>query len=159
MTASLLRCAAALMTSLSLAASATAPAFACGHCREDKVAATYDYGVLTRAMRARHVVVFAEIRGPAPGAGAALRAFVERSIATTRGVDAGTVRVSLDPPAASFACDPARHDPARLLAPINRGLAAKRLGLAILEIDRGPRPVSVLPAAALSAARGGRAAP
>jgi hypothetical protein len=129
----------ALAVSLWLVATARTPAYACGHCVEDKVAATYDYTVLTRAARGGHVVVFAEIRGPAAGAGPALKMFIARTLAATPGVDGGTVRVSLDPPAASFACDPARHAPNALLASVNPHLATRGLRLVVIEIDRGPR--------------------
>ena len=129
----------ALAVSLWLVATARIPAHACGHCIEDKVAATYDYAVLTLAARDGHVVVFAEIRGPAAGAGPALKTFIARTLAATPGVDSGTVRVSLDPPAASFACDPARHAPTTLLASVNPHLAVRGLQLAIIEVDRGPR--------------------
>ena len=129
----------ALAVSLWLVAGARTPAHACGHCIEDKVAATYDYAVLTRAARSGHVVVFAEIRGPAAGADPALKAFIARALASTPGIDAGTVRVSLDPPAASFACDPARHAPNALLASVNLRVATRGLRLAVIEIDRGPR--------------------
>ena len=128
----------ALALSVGPVVAARSPARACGHCIEDKVAATYDYAVLTRAARDGHVVVFAEIRGPAAGAGPALKAFVARTLAATPGVDGGTVRVSLDPPAASFACDPARHAPNALLASVNPHLATRGLHLAVIEIDRGP---------------------
>jgi len=116
-----------------------APAAACGHCLEDKIAATYDYAVLAAAARHGHVVVFAELRGPAAGASPALRAWVRRALAALPGVDPGTVRVSLDPPAASFACDPARGAPARLVAAASPRLAAKGLSLVTLKIDPGPR--------------------
>jgi len=115
------------------------PARACGHCIEDKVAATYDYGVLTRAARDGHVVVFADVRGPAAGAGPALKSFIARTLASTSGIDVGTVRVSLDPPAASFACDPARHAPSALLDAVNPQLATKGLRLAVIKIDHGPQ--------------------
>jgi hypothetical protein len=130
----------ALVASLWLVAAPRTPARACGQCIEDKIAATYDHAVLTRAARDGHVVVFADIRGPAAGAGPALKAFIVRTLASTRGIDVGTVRVSLDPPAASFACDPARHAPKELLASVNPRLATKGLRLAVIEIDRGPRP-------------------
>jgi len=130
----------ALAVSLGLAAAVQVPAQACGHCLEDKVAATYDHAVLTRAARVGHVVVFADVRGPAAGGGPALKAFIARTLATTPGVDAGTVRVSLDPPAASFACDPARHTPEALIAAANPRLAAKGLRLSLINIERGPRP-------------------
>jgi hypothetical protein len=132
----------AVTLALGSAAAMRTPARACGHCIEDKVAATYDYAVLTRAARAGHVVVFADISGPAAGAGPALKSFILHTLASTSGIDGGTVRVSLDPPAASFACDPARHAPSALLAAVNPQLAAKGLRLAVIKIDHGPRPNS-----------------
>ena len=123
-----------------------APARACGHCVEDKVAATYDYGVLTAAAHHGHVVVFAEIRGPAAGAPPALKTFITQALAGAPGVDPGTVRVSLDPPAASFACDPrAGADP--ILRSASARLAAKRLSLKVIKVDRGPNESSLSTAA------------
>ena len=128
-----------LAAALSVLAGMRSPAGACGHCIEDKVAATYDNGVLASASRRGHVVVFTEIRGPAAGAGPALRTFVIRALASIPGVDPGTVRVSLDPPAASFACDPAGQAPAKLIEAAAPRLAAKGLSLNVIKIDRGPR--------------------
>jgi hypothetical protein len=130
---------AALVLALAILANPCRPASACGHCVEDKVAATYDHAVLARAARDRHVVVYAEIRGPAAGSGSGLRAFIVRTLATTLGIDGGTIRVSLDPPAASFACDPARHAPVALITAANARLADRGLSLAVLKLDRGPR--------------------
>jgi hypothetical protein len=129
----------ALALSLWWVVATRTPAHACGHCIEDKVAATYDYAVLTCAARNGHVVVFADLRGPAAGAGPALKAFIIHTLASTSGIDGGTVRVSLDPPAASFACDPVRHAPSALLDTVNPQLAAKGLRLAVIKIDHGPR--------------------
>ena len=130
----------ALALSLWSMAGTPTPAHACGDCIEDKVAATYDYVVLTRAARDGHVVVFAEIRGPAAGAGPSVKAFILRMLGSTPGIDRGTVRVSLDPPAASFACDPVQHAPRVLLETVNPRLATKGLRLAVIKIDHGPRP-------------------
>lgn len=129
----------ALVGILSLLAGARAPAGACGHCREDKIAATYDHAVLMRAARNGHVVVYAEILGPVAGAGVALKAAIGRTLAAQPGIDAGTVRVSLDPPAASFACDPARHPPQTMVQALNPRLATRKLRLVVLQVDRGPR--------------------
>jgi hypothetical protein len=109
---------------------------------EDRVAATYDNAVRLNAARVGHVVVFAEVRGPAAGAPPALRDFLLRTIAATPGVDPGTVRVSLEPPAAAFACDPRRHAPAALLSAANARLAGRRLSLALIKIDEGGRATS-----------------
>ncbi|MBC8021534.1 MAG: hypothetical protein H7Y14_00325, partial [Burkholderiales bacterium] len=43
-------------------------ALACGICLEDKVAATYDHGMVMRATSRGQVVVFAEPRAPIDGA-------------------------------------------------------------------------------------------
>jgi hypothetical protein len=135
------RLAAPLALTLSLGALFTprTPADACGQCVEDKVAATYDHAVITRAAHDGHAVVFAEVRGPAAGGTPALKTFIAHALASTRGVDAGTVRVSLEPPAASFACDLARHTPNALLATVNPQLATKGLSLVVIKIDHGPQ--------------------
>ena len=73
----------ALLASLWLLGAARTPARACGHCIEDKVAATYDYSVLTRAAHDGHVVVFTEVRGPAAGAGPELKSFIARALSAT----------------------------------------------------------------------------
>ena len=125
--------------SLALVAAVADVARTCGLCVEDKVAATFDAGVLARAARAKHVVVFAELRGPAAGAPPALADFVSRTLARTPGVDAGTVRVSLEPPAAAFACDPRRHPPGSVLASANAALVARRLSLRVIKVDDGAR--------------------
>ena len=124
---------------VTLATGLRTPVAACGHCIEDKIAATYDYGVLTAASRHGHVVVFSEIRGPAAGAGHALEVFVAHVLATVPGVDRGSVRVSLDPPAAAFACDPAGPAPQTLLDAMTSRLATKKLRLVLIKIDPGPR--------------------
>jgi hypothetical protein len=118
------------------------PARACGHCVEDKVAATYDYGVLTAAARQGHVVVFTEIRGPAAGAPPSLKRYLAQVLAGAAGVDPGTVRVSLDPPAASFACDP-RTGAAPIVRSTRARFAAKGLSLNVIKVDRGPRESSL----------------
>lgn len=122
---------------LTLVAGAAAFAHACGQCLEDKIAATFDAGVRERAARVGHVVVFTEVKGPAAGAPPALRDFIARTLAATRGVDARSVRVSLDPPAAAFACDP--HARAAVIAAVNPRLGARRLSLAVLRVDDGHR--------------------
>jgi len=126
-----------VLGALALTAAPSVIARACGQCVEDKVAATFDAGVRERATRIGHVVVFTEVRGPAAGAPPALRDFIARTLAATAGVDPGTVRVSLEPPAAAFACDPARHAPAALIAAINPRLESRRLSLVFIKVDGG----------------------
>ena len=136
------------LSALTLVAGAAALAHACGQCLEDKIAATFDAGVRERAARVGHVVVFTEVKGPAAGAPPALRDFIVRTLAATRGVDAGSVRVSLDPPAAAFACDPRVR--AQVIAAASPRLAARRLSLAVLRVDDGHR-VGMAPPRAIAA--------
>lgn len=110
-------------------------ALACGQCVEDKVAVTFDAAVRARAARIGHVVVFTEVRGPAAGGPSELRDFIAHSVAATSGVDAGSVRVSLEPPAAAFACDP--RTAARVVAAVNPRLARRRLSLSVIKLDDG----------------------
>jgi len=92
-------------------------AFACGVCVEDKVAATYDYAVLQRALTHGQVVVFCELRGRADAAR------VRQAAARVPALDAGSVRVSADPAAVSFALD-ARSSPLLAVAQLQRGMPA-----------------------------------
>lgn len=127
------------MTRLALAALAAtlfapAPAaFACGICVEDKVAAAYDHGVITRALDRGHVVVFAEVKG---GADAATLARAARKAAVgVRGVDRASVRVAEQPAMLSFALDGKAGTPAQALAAMERA-AARRVKLELLKVMR-----------------------
>lgn len=125
----------ATLATLVLLAMPPVHALACGQCVEDKVAVTFDAAVRAHAARFGHVVVFTEVRGPAAGGPSELRDFIARSLAATSGVDAGTVRVSLEPPAAAFACDPQMA--ARVVAAVNPRIARRRLSLTVIKIDDG----------------------
>jgi hypothetical protein len=81
-------------------------AFACGHCVEDKIAATYDYGVVTRARAVGHRVYYFEVVGRVRPGDAGLERELASALGSVPGVDAGTPRVSLDPAAVSFAATP-----------------------------------------------------
>jgi len=112
----------------------TPRARACNACLEDKVAATYDWQVVSTARRRGHQVVFVAIQGKVAPRDSALARTLDRRISAIKGVDAGTVRVSLVPPAASFACDPARDSPQRLIEAMNRALRPSQLRLAIVSL-------------------------
>lgn len=94
---------------LAIAAAAVLGAFvpaigaACGACDEDKVAATYDHAVVTRATAGGEVMVFCAISGRFDAA--RLKAAAGR----VRGVRPESVRVSTEPAALSFAVDPKRR--------------------------------------------------
>src|SRR5262245_43362881 len=80
-------------------------ALACGYCVEDKIAAAYDHGVIVRALDTRHKVAFLSLEGTlVKSQGRKLAHAVE----ATAGVDRGTVRVSVEGGAVSFAYDPSR---------------------------------------------------
>jgi len=148
---------AAGLAALALGLAAHGMARACGHCLEDKIAATYDAAVLKLAARRGLVVVFTEIRGPAAGAPPELAARIRRAIESAPGVEPGTVRVSLDPPAASFACRPGTREREAAVEAATRGLVTRRLSLVTLEVADGPlrrpRPVAVLETRPARAAR------
>ena len=82
---------------------ATGAGLACGYCVEDKIAATYDHAVVTKAFERKHHVVFLHVDGTLPS-----RAALERAAYAAPGVDAGSVRVAADLLTVSFAYDPAK---------------------------------------------------
>jgi hypothetical protein len=105
----------AITVSLVLA-SAVSPAWPCGVCAEDKMAATYDHEVVTRARQAGHVVVFCELVGVVDAArlaGAAAR---------QRGVEAGSIRISPEPAAMSFSLDTRKQSPQDAVAAIQKAV-------------------------------------
>jgi len=106
----------------------------CNLCTEDKIAATYDWAVLKEARGRGHVVVFTAVTGRVTPGDATLERALVRELESVAGVDAGTVRVSLAPPAASFTYDPASRRPSRLLPAINRKLQSRRLALTIIRV-------------------------
>ncbi len=103
------------------------PAFACGVCVEDKVAACYDHAVVTRAQsRGQEVAFFALQGAPLPDARKLIHA-----VDAAPGVERGTARVSVESGALSFAYDPRR---ANALA-ISDGLEKRaRVSLGLLKI-------------------------
>ncbi|HKA25365.1 MAG TPA: hypothetical protein VKF80_10320 [Candidatus Eisenbacteria bacterium] len=109
-------------------------ASACNACLEDKIAATYDWRVVSQAKERGHTVVFAAIRGAVSPGDSTLAHAVQRRLAAVRGVDPGTVRVSLAPPAASFACDGVHAAPRTVIAAANRALASSGHSLALVRV-------------------------
>jgi hypothetical protein len=107
-----------------------AAAFACGVCREDKMAATYDASVIAAARAHGHAVGFVALAGKGVPIAAGAQRTVARAFAGVPGVDPGTVRVSAGHAAASFAFDPSRHTLASLL-----GVARPRLSRVGLTAD------------------------
>lgn len=104
---------------------------ACGICIDDKVASCYDHAVVARAKARGHLVAFFAIDGSLP-ASAEVRSEVLRAVQRSRGVLAGTARVSLENAALSFAYDPARTGHAAIEAAVEERLAARGLSLRLL---------------------------
>lgn len=107
-------------------------ASACGACVEDQVAATYDHAVMTQAVAQHHVVVFASVDSGGNGK-TDVRA-IGRAATASKGVDAGSVRVSDEPSALSFALDPTARSPQAVLVDIQTRLRAKGVKLIILRV-------------------------
>jgi hypothetical protein len=149
---SLAACALAAALLLTAGMGSVDRARACNACREDKIAATYDWQVVSSSQRRGHTVVFTAINGPVRPGDHALEALFQRTVGAVHGVDPGTVRVSLAPPAVSFACGEDQSVIVRVLAEINRRLHPRHLELAIVQIGapRADSPVMV--------SRSGRAA-
>jgi hypothetical protein len=105
---------------------------ACGHCKEDKIAATYDFAVVSAAHRRGHTIVYAELQGlRAPQIG--LATWIRRQVEACRGVIPGTSRVSLDPAALSFVCDPRQISVASAMRNIEGSLARRGLKVSLIE--------------------------
>ena len=95
----------ALAMAAALAAMVPAEGHACGACVEDKIAATYDHGVVVRAAADGDVMVFCEVTGPLD----ARR--VKDAVRRVPGVKPRSVRISLEAAAVSFAVDPSTRSP------------------------------------------------
>jgi hypothetical protein len=110
-----------------------ADAFACGYCVEDRVAAVYDHAMVVKSLDRRHPVVFLAIEGPLAAAEGERKA-IEAALRGTRGIDSGSLRVSLAGAALSFAYDPARGGLGAIMAGLERRLAPRGLGLSLLRV-------------------------
>lgn len=123
-----------LSTLLAAALMAPAAALACGACIEDKVAATYDYALITKAAQHGKIVVFAD---PQSGADPAK---VERALraaaAKAPGVEPASVRTSQSPAALSFVLDSHGHDPETTLASIRGASKVAGLDLVLIKVIR-----------------------
>jgi hypothetical protein len=127
---------------LLLALGASAPASACGHCVEDKVAAVYDHAVEKAALGQHHHVAYFAIEGTLLNT-AAVKHSIERMLTTQDGIDKNSVRVSLDLAALSFSFDPHRTAFASAQAAIERKLAPQRLRLTMLKFVDGGAPAKL----------------
>ncbi len=97
----------------------SAPAFACGHCDEDKIAAVYDHSAIAKAHAKHHEVAFFAIEGPLP-ASAEPRRSIERALRSLEGVDAHSLRVAKDAGSLALSYDGSRTSSARIMDALNR---------------------------------------
>lgn len=118
-----MRCAAILFLFIAQAAQA------CGYCVEDKVAAVYDHAVISRALAAKHQVVFMHVEGTAT------RQAIEQA-ASAAGADRGSVRVSGDLLTVSFAFDPQR----RSLGAIHSAMEKRLKGASLMPFQVMDKP-------------------
>jgi hypothetical protein len=119
-----------VLLAMALALRAPSP-LACGICVEDQIAATYDHEVLVRAEAAGRDVMYAAVRGRNAGAPRS-DAMIRQAIGAVSGVDRNSIRLSLLPPAASFAWDSKRHGSGAVLRAVNGRLAGSGLTLVAL---------------------------
>ena len=89
---------------------------ACGACDEDKVAATYDHAVVSRAVAAGDVLVYGRIDGRFDGT--RLSSVTRRIV----GIRAASIRVSSEFRALSFAVDTRPRPASQTLSAIRRAL-------------------------------------
>ena len=103
-------------------------AHACGYCVEDKIAAVYDHVVVSRAVAAKHQVVFMHVEGNAS------RQALEQA-AQAAGADRASVRVSADSLTVSFAFDPKRG-----LGPIHSSMEKRLKGVSLMPFQVMDKP-------------------
>ena len=112
---------------------ATPAVLACGYCIEDRIAATYDFAVASRAFELRHEVAFFLIEGAAnakhPSADA-----IARMLKGTKGIDRNSLRISAEPLALSFAFDPAGTSLGAIVNAADVKLGAEGLTLLLLRV-------------------------
>jgi len=90
----------AMVIAMALAAAISPSSWACGACVEDAIAATYDHATIRAAIAKRQQVVFVSIEGGDPARVVRVLRVAARKV---RGVQAGTLRTAVSPPAFSFA--------------------------------------------------------
>ena len=123
----------AISIAAALAAIAPPTSLACGACVEDKIAATYDHGVVERAAASGKVMVFCEVIGPLDAKH--LNAVMRR----VRGVKPQSVRVSVQLAAMSFAVDPTVRSPQDAVETAQHSMASgTRLRILRLQSQTNP---------------------
>jgi hypothetical protein len=105
---------------------------ACGACDEDKVAATYDHAIVTRAAAKHQLVVFGAIDGALDAR--AVGAKIVTAAQQVKGVARGSVHTSVEPAAVSFVLDPRVQTPEAAMAELERRLGVDDARLAVIRV-------------------------
>ena len=108
-------------------------AFGCGVCIEDKVAATYDHAIVTKAAAKKQLVVFGAVDGANINAGQVTKRIVATA-GDIKGVQRGTTLASVEPLAFSFALDPRAQTPEAAIADLQRRLDMPGLRLTFIRV-------------------------
>ena len=122
-----------ILMATAIAAGAPSSSRACGACVEDKVAATYDHTVIRTAIARHQQVVFVAIDGPVSAREMGAR--IKAAASKVRGVQAGTLRLSMAPPAFSFTLDAALR-PEAALAAFREAVGDKSARLTLVRVMR-----------------------
>jgi hypothetical protein len=122
---------------LAAAFAAAGNASACGVCIEDKIAAVYDHAAVTKALEAKHVVVFFAIEGAIPPGATGLRKTAAMA-ASAPGVDRDSVRISRDGASLAVSFDPRRGNLAKVQEILDRRLGATGLSLLAMRVMDSP---------------------
>ena len=116
---------------------------ACGVCVEDKIAAVYNHAAITRALQARHAIVFFAIEGVLPPGVAGLQK-VAATAASVPGVDKKGVRISRHAASLAIEYDPQRADLAVVQKALDGRLAAMGLSLLAMRVMDSPGELAAI---------------
>lgn len=117
-------------------------AAACGYCVEDKIAATYDHAVVTRALQRGEHLAFFHVEGPEPRPPATRRALEDA--ASMPGVEKASVRISPDLLTLSLAFNPRRVSLAAVVQRLERKLSARKLSVLPLRVMQRPADLTAV---------------
>lgn len=120
-------------------------AVACGHCVEDRIAAVYDHALQAQTLARGHQLAYFSIDG-LRGDPAAQRGQIERALRAVAGVDAGSVRIALDPAALVAGFDPLRQPADKMLRALQHAFARQGMSLQLLRVVDGKNETQPLAA-------------
>lgn len=117
-----------------------APALACGHCVEDKIAAVYDHSIITQALAHKRQVVFFAIEGSLP-VNDATKKTIEAAVTPIEGIEKNSVKVSVELAALSFVFDPKRKSFSAIQKSLDKNMAEKKLTVLLMKVMDQPEKI------------------